>query len=106
MAPLRSPTLIVLTSAERAALESIARATTAPHARVQRALIVLRFAAGASISEIARSLELQRNVVRKWVRRFAAQRLAGLEDLPRSGRPRATPKAPASARPRSASHAK
>lgn len=50
--------VIVLTPTERSKLEAITRATTAPHAKVQRAQIVLRFAAGEALSQIARSLGL------------------------------------------------
>lgn len=67
MPRLRSPLVIVLTPTERSSLETIRRATRAPHSKVQRAQIVLRFAAGESLSQIARSLDLQHNVARKWV---------------------------------------
>lgn len=91
MARLRSPMVLVLTPTERSKLEAITRATTAPHAKVQRAQIVLRFAAGESLSQIARALGLQRNVARKWVKRFTQKRIQGLHDLPRAGRPPAFP---------------
>ena len=38
--------------------------------------------------EIARELGVQRNVVRTWVDRYGEAGLAGLQDRPRSGRPR------------------
>jgi transposase len=83
----RSPFEIVLTDIERAKLRQIVRATTAPAGKVERAWIVLKFAEGRSISEIARQLELPRVTVRKWVKRFVRFRLKGLHDLPRTGRP-------------------
>lgn len=83
----RSPLHITLTAAERTTLERLSRSTTAPFAAVQRAQIVLKFCDGETISAIGRSLDLERLVVRKWLKRFARQRLDGLHDLPRSGRP-------------------
>ena len=51
-----------------------------------RARIVLA-AAGTTNAAIARELGVCANTVRKWRRRFAAGRLGGLKDAPRSGRP-------------------
>ena len=51
-----------------------------------RARIVLA-AAGTTNAAIARELGVCANTVRKWRRRFAEGRLAGLADAPRSGRP-------------------
>ena len=78
---------IQLTSVERAKLEQIVRCTTAPHAKVQRAQMILKFAAGVPMALIARQLDVERNVVRKWVKRFTEKRIQGLHDLPRTGRP-------------------
>jgi len=49
--------------------------------------MVLLAAAGTSISEIARQMGTCRLRVYDWLARFETQRLAGLEDLSRSGRP-------------------
>ena len=53
-----------------------------------RARIVLAAAEGAANTEIAAEVGVHVDTVRKWRRRFAAAGLAGLEDLPRSGRRR------------------
>jgi transposase len=53
-----------------------------------RAQIVLAAAAGGSNAAIAAELGLCVDTARRWRRRFAAGRLAGLADRPRSGRPR------------------
>lgn len=53
-----------------------------------RARIVLAAAAHDSNAAIAACLGVTIDTVRKWRGRFAAARLKGLEDLPRSGRPR------------------
>ncbi|MGC1287081.1 MAG: helix-turn-helix domain-containing protein, partial [Streptosporangiaceae bacterium] len=50
-----------------------------------RARIVLAAAAGMANTAIARELGVCADTVRKWRRRFAASRLAGLKDSPRSG---------------------
>jgi transposase len=52
-----------------------------------RARIVLAAAAGTANAAIAADLSVCADTVRKWRRRFAAGRLAGLKDSPRSGRP-------------------
>lgn len=82
-----SPLQIVLTPTERRPLEQLVRSPTAPHGLVQRARMVLKFADGVPIAEITRQLEVQRRIVREWLKRYAAHRLDGLHDLPRSGRP-------------------
>jgi hypothetical protein len=79
---------ITLSEAERAELERRAAKLTLPYRDVQRAKIVLYAAEGLSNVEIAGRLEMCSKVVGQWRRRFREQRLEGLEDLPRSGRPR------------------
>jgi transposase len=52
-----------------------------------RASIVLAAAAGRSNAAIAAEVGACTDTVRKWRRRFAADRLPALKDAPRSGRP-------------------
>jgi Winged helix-turn helix len=78
---------VVLTEAEHAELERWQRATTVARGRVDRGRIVLLLADGLPVSEVARRVGVQRRIVRKWGERFLAQRLDGLTDLPRTGRP-------------------
>lgn len=52
-----------------------------------RARIVLAANAGLSNAAIARDLQVTVDTVRKWRRRFSQSGIAGLQDLPRSGRP-------------------
>jgi len=85
--PRSSPFTIVLAADERAVVESWARKYTSPHWQVVRARIVLLAAAGLSNQQIAQRLDLPRQVVSKWRKRFHQRRLAGLADTPRSGRP-------------------
>lgn len=86
-----SPFAVVLTPTERAALKQRARKRTLPYREVVRAKIVLLAASGRRNDEIAARLDTSREVVGKWRKRFFAERLAGLEERQRSGRPRAFP---------------
>lgn len=76
-----------LSRSERADLESIVRHEGGEARLYRRARMVVLAAGGESVSEIARKLGTSRPRVRQWVRRFEKDRLAGLEDLPRAGRP-------------------
>ncbi len=82
-----SPYRIVLTSEEEALLAARARSVRGPYRDRLRAQIVLAAAAGRPNVAIAAEVGVQVDTVRKWRRRFAAARLAGLKDAPRSGRP-------------------
>src|SRR5438270_12955503 len=46
---------------------------------------------GLSNDEIANSLSTRREIVSRWRKRFFEKRLGGLEDFPRTGRPRVSP---------------
>lgn len=52
-----------------------------------RATIIAWSAEGWWVSDIARIVRLTPQVVRKWIKRFNADGLDGLQDQPRSGRP-------------------
>lgn len=56
-----------------------------------RAKLILLAAEGLENQEIGQLLDLPREVVSKWRKRFFHQRLAGLEDRPRRGRPSVFP---------------
>ncbi len=81
-----SPVVIVLTPAERAELARWCRPSAQCRQRL-RAQIVLAAAAGLPNQRIADQVSISRETVRKWRRRYADQRLAGLLDRPRTGRP-------------------
>jgi transposase len=85
-----SPTAVelVLTDQEREQLQAWARRRTSAQALAQRARIVLAAAQGLTNSEIAERLSLSRGTAARWRSRFAEQRLDGLLDEPRPGRPR------------------
>jgi len=84
----RAATPITLTEDEQAELEKLVRTTTMEHRTVQRARMVLAAAAGKATKEIAAQLHVRPATVSTWRTRFARQRLAGLADAPRSGKPR------------------
>ena len=85
--PRRSPFTIVLADEEKQRIELMARQYTSPYYKVIRAKIVLLAAEGLSNKRIAKRLDLPRQIVSKWRKRFFEQRLGGLEDQARSGRP-------------------
>lgn len=85
--PRQSPFSLRLTAAERATLERIARKYTSPYRDVVRAKIILYATQRLTNQEIAHRLDLPRQIVSKWRKRFFEQRLDGLEELPRHGRP-------------------
>lgn len=78
---------VVLTTEERSVLEQVVRGRTVAHRAAQRARLVLRAAEGAGDAAIAQELGLSHSTVFRWRRRFASERLAGLEERPRRGRP-------------------
>ena len=68
-------------------LAARARSARGPYRDRVRAAIALAAAAGQANAAIAAELGICTDTVRKWRRRFAKSRLAGLKDAPRSGRP-------------------
>jgi hypothetical protein len=95
--PRQSPYVITLSPEERRTLEARARQYTSSYRDVVRAKLVLLAADGLENKEIGERLDMPRPVVSKWRKRFFRERLAGLEDLPRRGRPSAFP--PSGGRP-------
>ena len=82
-----SPYQISLSGDEQAVLTTRARSVRGSCRGRLRAAIVLAAAAGLDNAAIARELGVCTDTARKWRRRFAEGRLAGLTDAPRSGRP-------------------
>ena len=85
--PRSSPYRIDLSDEERRVLGVLARSYTLPYWQVVRAQMVLLAADGLRNDQIAARLHCRREVVSQWRKRFFEQRLAGLEDRPRRGRP-------------------
>jgi transposase len=79
---------VVLSDEERSVLAGWARRRKTSQALAVRSRIVLRCADGGTIGEVAEDVGVSRNMVSKWRSRFLADRLGGLSDEPRPGRPR------------------
>ena len=81
---------IFLTCEERDRLQSLTRAHSTPQALVFRCRLILRLAAKDQPSnlQVANEFGCARNTVILWRTRFLQHGLAGLQDAPRSGRPR------------------
>ena len=79
---------VTVTPEEREVLETLATSRTAPYRQVQRARTVLAAVAGKTNQAISRETGLGWQSVSVWRRRFIRERLAGLEDRPRPGKPR------------------
>ena len=73
---------------ERQVLEGWVRRRKTSQALAARSQIVLRCAAGGTIGQVAAELGVSRDMVSKWRGRFLRDRLEGLTDEPRPGRPR------------------
>jgi transposase len=89
--PRRSPFAVNLTEEEQQRLQEMARKYTSPYCEVARAKVILMASEGLENKEIGLRLDLPRQIVSKWRKRFCLERLAGLESRPRHGRPRAFP---------------
>lgn len=85
-----SPNLdpVALTGEERSVLSGWSRRRKTAQALALRSRIVLRCAEGGSIGEVAAEVGVSRNTVSKWRSRFLVDRLEGLTDESRPGRPR------------------
>ena len=85
--PRKSPYEIVLSTAEKTELERLARKRTAPYYMVLRAKAILMAAQGIDNKTIGQKLGEPRQIVSQWRKRLFEERLEGLEDRPRPGRP-------------------
>ena len=79
---------VILTEEEREVLERWARRQKSSQALALRCKIVLGAAAGEKNQDIAARLGCHPSTVGKWRTRFAKDRLDGLHDEPRPGKPR------------------
>jgi hypothetical protein len=89
--PRKNPHDIILAPDEERELNSRTAKHTLAYFKVIRAKIILLAAQGLGNDEIAARLDTRREVVSMWRKRFFEQRLEGLEERPRPGRPRSFP---------------
>ncbi len=83
----RSPYEITLSVEERLELEARARRYMSPYRDVIRAKIILMAAQGLPNDAIGSRLDMPRQIVSKWRKRFYEQGFPGLEEEPRGGAP-------------------
>jgi len=76
-----------LTCEEVRVIEKLSRSQSASVRLVQRASIIRLSHQGNDVPQIAKQMQVDEDVVRKWIKRFSELGLAGLEDAPRSGAP-------------------
>lgn len=86
--PRSSPFIIALSCAEEQILVERSRQYTASYCKVVRAKIVLLAASGMKNEQISQLLDVPRQIVTKWRKRFYYERVDGLDDQPGRGRPR------------------
>jgi hypothetical protein len=81
---------LVLEAEAQERLQALTRAHSAPQALAFRCRLILRLAAKDQLSnlQVANELECARNTVALWRTRYRQHGLVGLQDAPRSGRPR------------------
>ena len=89
--PRKSPFRIELSPSERSELSRRAAKYTLPYFEVVRAKMILMAADDMDNDDIAARLDTRREVVSQWRKRFFKERLAGLEERARPGRPRVFP---------------
>ncbi len=99
--PFGSP--IILSTQLRQQLHALVRAHSTPQALAFRCRLILHAAAqnNPTNQQLAEQLGCDRHTVGQWRERFAATGLAGLQDAPRSGRPRSFSPRRTLARPQS-----
>jgi transposase len=84
----KNAAVIALTTEEERTLKEWLRKGTAEARMVERARIVLACNEGLGTGDVAKKLGTRPARVSKWRQRFAKNRLEGLEDAQRSGKPR------------------
>ena len=71
---------------QQAQLRRVGQSSKSPHREVQRAQILLRYQSGETVAGIARSMEMTRTSIAKWINRaLAIGPMAALYGPPRRG---------------------
>ena len=84
----RPMAVLVLSDEERSYLERQARRRRVARSLSDRCRMILRCADGLTNKAVAIELGVHEHTVGKWRRRFLKERIEGLSDEPRPGRPR------------------
>ncbi|HEV2122282.1 MAG TPA: helix-turn-helix domain-containing protein [Chloroflexota bacterium] len=77
-----------LTAEEHAKIHKLMRAQSAPRRLARRATMVHLARTGLGLRAIAHQLHMSAHGVAPWIDRFNRLGIEGLDDAPRSGRPR------------------
>ncbi|MBA3283488.1 MAG: IS630 family transposase [Nitrosopumilus sp.] len=78
---------VKLTQTELLALQAIVRSTKVEKRIAERAKIILSWYNGSSFVETKKELGVSEVIINKWRKRFLQDRMNGLKDAPRSGKP-------------------
>lgn len=78
---------VSITSEELIELQFLSRSNKAEKRMVERARIILSWHEGKSFAETRHELGVSEVIINKWRQRFIKNRLEGLRDAPRSGKP-------------------
>lgn len=84
----RKPISLKVTDEERTLLKITANAHTSQQRMARRARLILLSDEGCSLQEVSDKVGIAKPQCLKWRRRFRQNRLEGLKDKPRSGKPR------------------
>ena len=87
MKKITSPRILVLTEKANTILESWLKTTRATNERAIRARILLALHDGYNPTKMAQVQNVSRKTVYKWIHRYEASGIEGLDDEPRPGRP-------------------
>ena len=85
MRPIRIPTL---NSEQLAALEELYRTTGEARLRTRAQMVLLAAERRLSAAEIAEIVRASEETVRRWLKRYLAEGVEGLRDVPHPGAPR------------------
>src|ERR671915_624602 len=84
MRPLQVPPLMPV---QRKELDQLYRTTKAPRLRTRAQMILLAAEQGLKVPQIAAIVRESEATVLRWLKRYLAEGLEGLQDAPRPGRP-------------------
>lgn len=82
----KTDVVVAVTVEQRKILESWRRSTKISAGLARRGRVILLRADGVSMAEIARVAGISRRFVYKWIERFRAEGVIGLEDKPGRGK--------------------
>lgn len=76
-----------VSEAEHAALDELYHTTKDVRMRTRAQMVLLAIEEGANAEQIAKIVRKDAETVRRWLKRFNAEGIEGLQDAPRSGAP-------------------